>query len=256
MAQISQGLTFTGSLSNISAYKRRGSDKIILRTKGGASKKKIKTSPSFEKTRKINSEFGGRATATKWIRTALNPLLSMADYNIAGPLNALLKPIQTMDTVNAYGKRSILITKQPDLLQGFQLNQRNTLDHIVRSPVTCTLSKKEGTAQIEIPSLVPGINFVVPGRCSFFAFTIVSAILPELVYNEHGYRPAKKQETIYPVIHQTDWQLVSKGLNAQTIELGMNTKLPDQSFCMVLSVGIMFGNPGMQKVEQVKHAGA
>src|SRR5687768_1629735 len=172
MAQISQGLTFTGSLSNISAYKRRGSDKIILRTKGGASKKKIKTSPSFEKTRKINAEFGGRATATKWIRIALNPLLPLADYNIAGPLNALVRPIQAMDKVNAYGKRSVLFTKQPDILQGFQFNQRNTFDHIVRNPVTCTVSKKEGTAQVDIPSLVPGINFVVPGQFSFFAFTI------------------------------------------------------------------------------------
>lgn len=70
MAQITQGLAFTGSISNLSAYKMRGSDKIILRTKGGPSKNMIKKSPRFEITRRLNVEFGGRATATKWIRNA------------------------------------------------------------------------------------------------------------------------------------------------------------------------------------------
>jgi len=97
MAHISKGIVFTGSLANVSAYKMRGSDKIILRTKGGPSKKKIKHSPNFQNTRLLNAEFGGRATATKWIRKALRPLLPLADYNIAGPLNALLKPIQLME---------------------------------------------------------------------------------------------------------------------------------------------------------------
>jgi hypothetical protein len=48
MAILKNLTEFTGSLGNISAYRRKDSDKVILRMKGGATKKKIKTAKSFE----------------------------------------------------------------------------------------------------------------------------------------------------------------------------------------------------------------
>ena len=67
MAGQESGLGFTGSLHNISAYKRRDMDTIIIRLKGGPSKRMIKSHPSFELTRRNNKEFGARSTASKWI---------------------------------------------------------------------------------------------------------------------------------------------------------------------------------------------
>ena len=66
-------------------------DGIIVRKKGGASKKRIKKDPEFFQTRLLNSEFGGRSAASKRIMKVLLPLKPLADYNIAGPLNALLR---------------------------------------------------------------------------------------------------------------------------------------------------------------------
>jgi hypothetical protein len=57
MAILKNGLQFTGSVGNLSAYTRRGSDKVIIRTKGGASRDKIKKSPNFKRTRESNSDF-------------------------------------------------------------------------------------------------------------------------------------------------------------------------------------------------------
>jgi hypothetical protein len=68
MAGQEPGLDFTGSLHNISAYKRRDMDTIIIRSKGGPSKRMIKSHPSFDLTRRNNKEFGGRSTASKLIR--------------------------------------------------------------------------------------------------------------------------------------------------------------------------------------------
>jgi hypothetical protein len=42
-------------------------DTIIIRLKGGPSKRMIKSHPSFELTRRNNKEFGARSTASKWI---------------------------------------------------------------------------------------------------------------------------------------------------------------------------------------------
>ena len=93
MAKQQSGLGFTGSLHNISTYKRRDMDTIIIRLKGGPSKRMIKSNPSFELKRRINKEFGGRSTASKWIMRILYPLKPLSDYNISGPLNSALKPV-------------------------------------------------------------------------------------------------------------------------------------------------------------------
>ena len=256
MAHLSHGLMFTGSLSNLSAYRMRGSDKIIVRTKGGPNKKQIKNDPNFHMTRRHNAEFGGRATATSWIRFALNPILKLADYNIAGPLNALVKPLQHLDTTNDLGKRNIYFSRQPGLLQGFQLNKRNPFDQIVRSPITCTLSKDEGTARIDIPLLIPGINLFVPGNFSYYSISAVLGILPDLDFHEQGYKDKSDGAIRQPVDKDTDWHLVSKGSGSQTIELTIKKPMAEVSFCLLVSVGIRFGNPGVEKVEQVKYAGA
>jgi hypothetical protein len=256
MAQMTQGFAFTGSISNLSAYKMRGSDKIILRSKGGPSKKKIKTSPSFANTRRHNSEFGGRATATKWIRRAIHPILSLADFNIAGPLNALVKPIQEMDTASELGMRSICFTKQPGLLQGFQLNNRNPFDQIIRSPLNVSLSRSELSALIDIPSLVPGINFFVPGRFAYFGFTLVMGAVPDLIFDKTGYKPQADNFKPYQATEYTDWQPVNAGAPAQSIQLNIKTLTADESLSLVVSVGIRFGSPGIKEIEQLKYVGA
>src|SRR5258705_12505726 len=92
MAKQETGLGFTGSLHNISAYKRRDMDNIIC-LKGGPSKRMSKSKPSLDLTRGNNKEFGGRSTASKWIMRILYPLKPLSDYHISGPLNSTLKPV-------------------------------------------------------------------------------------------------------------------------------------------------------------------
>src|SRR5215831_5775500 len=135
MAQLQSNFDFTGKLGNVIAYKRRGSDRIILRTKGGPTENQIKTHPNFKAARDYGKEFGGRAVGSKWIRRMLDPLPSVGDYNTAGTLNALIKPIQGLDADHDRGERSILFSKDTSLLHGFSLNKRTTFDSIIRTPI-------------------------------------------------------------------------------------------------------------------------
>lgn len=258
MARLLSDITFTGSLGNISAYKMKGSDKIILRTKGGASKEKIKKAKEFETTRRLNAEFGGRSVGSKYIMRSMFPLKALADYNFAGPLNALIKPIQSMDTESDYGKRNIYFTRQPKLLEGFSLNARNPFDSIVRNPVSCRLDKKNLSAGIDMPALIPGINFFVPpGRHPLYSFIIVLGIVPDIIFSKHGYTPLASLE---PVHAASAWYPVSKGSPAATLEVrleGAGLELSVPTFSLMLSIGIRFGTVGVgDAVEQVKYAGA
>ncbi|HEY0680496.1 MAG TPA: hypothetical protein VGD17_19575 [Chitinophagaceae bacterium] len=258
MARLLSDIPFTGSLGNISAYKMKGSDKIILRKKGGASKEKIKKAKEFETTRKLNAEFGGRSVGSKYIMHAMFPLKALADYNFAGPLNALIKPIQAMDTKSDHGKRNIYFTRHPKLLEGFSLNQRNPFDSIVRNPVSCRLDKKNMSAAIEMPALIPGINFFVPpGRHPLYSIIIVLGIVPDITFTKYGYKPLA---VLDPGHAASSWYPVSKGSQATALEVSLQWqghKLPVSAFSLMLSIGIRFGTVGMNDaVEQVKYAGA
>ena len=121
MAKLEGNIQITGSLDSLSFYKMRGSDKIIVRRKGGPSSKDVQQSPIFENTRRNNREFGGRAAATAFIKRVLNPLAFLADYNFTGPLNALIKPIQKLDTSSDWGSAASSFQKMSGFCKGSPL---------------------------------------------------------------------------------------------------------------------------------------
>jgi len=255
MAQLIGELLFTGSLQNLSAYKMRGSDKIILRKKGGPSKKQIKHSPHFDLTRRNNKEFGGRATAAQYIKRILHPLLFLADYNITGPLNALLQPIQKMDTQSELGKRHIMISKDPRLLEGFTLNRKFLLDSIVRTPVQHTIKKEQ--VIVDIPALLPGINFMVPGNYAWYQFTAVAGLMPDLFFTKDRYQP--KDGSLYEYgpncIVSSDWLPVNAPAAAIKMELKELPPKKSDSYSIMVAVGISFGTMQRGEIQPVKYVG-
>lgn len=235
----------------------RGSDKIILRTKGGASKQMIKTSPKFKVTRKLNTEFGGRAKASSLLLKALWPLKPLADYNLSGPVNALLKPIQAMDTDYELGQRSILFSRGAPLLSGFHYNRIYPFDSVVRAPVSFTMDMAQLSAAMEIPDMLPGINFHPPARQAFFGFVAVLGMVPDLHYSNKAYAPEiPLLQLPQPATFFSEWYPVSKGAPGMSLLLEL-TQPPVQGYGLVLGIGIRYGAPGNDgAIEQVKWAGS
>jgi hypothetical protein len=253
MAKLIGGVEFTGSLQNLSAYKMRGSDKIIIRIKGGPTKKQIQRSPRFELTRRNNMEFGGRSKAAAQIKAILWPLLFIADYNITGPLNALLKPIQQLDTQNELGKRNVLVSKNPRLLEGFALNRRYLLESIVRTPFVWSVEKDQ--VIVDLPSLLPGINFVVPVNYAWYRITALAAHIPDLFYTEHGYK-FKDDQNYFWQHEDTEWLPVNTPAPARKLTI---QKLPEhkpENSSLMVAVSIAFGTMQNGVIERVKYIGA
>lgn len=258
MGQLQSNFDFTGTLGNISAYKMRGSGKIIIRTKGGASKQKIKTHPNFKITRQLNAEFSGRSTGSKWVRRMLYPLPSMGDFNSAGPINSLIKPIQALDTVHGLGSRDVLFSKDPSLLNGFNLNKRNTFDSIIRNTLPFSIERATLTGSIEIPQLIPSINFFNPGKHAFYSIVAVIGVVPDLFYSKNGYKSSWKDEDEFGSINvASEWFVSLEGSKPFTLSLKYPLAVPNQSFALMLSLGIKFGTMGIGgAIQQVPHAGA
>jgi len=256
MAQLSS-LELTGKLGNLSAYKRRGSDKIIIRTKGGPSKEKIKHSPSFANTRKNNVEFGGRSSAAKWIRTALQSHNKITDHNLSAALTTLLKPVQEADTTNEFGRRSICLSTNPGLLEGFNLNKKFLFDAIMINPLRFEISRTDFRARVTIPALYPGLNFRIPGNYSSYCFVIALGAVPDLHWRLRRYMPLQVQFPNGSVSVNSEWRLAKQPAEAITLEIAMRNPPPADPFSLLLSVGINFGHINKEGVPQeIRYAGS
>lgn len=80
MAIVKNSLEFEGKLGGLSFYKRRDSDKLIMRTKGGPSKKQINTSKSCEGMRLQQTEWKGCTIFASALRLSFWGLHRVADY--------------------------------------------------------------------------------------------------------------------------------------------------------------------------------
>lgn len=252
MAILTNGLGFTGRLQNMTAYKMKGSDKIILRAKGGASKNKVLHSPSFARTRENFTEFGGCARTTRDIRLAIHPVKHLADFNFTATLNALAKKIQLMDQTNERGQRAICISQYRYLLEGFQLNRVHTFDSVVRHPLRYAIDRVAGRATVQLPELVPGLNLHIPWYNPLFRFVVALGLVPDRTFTGSGYGMRNDAQHFPVATACTSWHAVSQPVEAEMIELdlGISGGMLEEH-TMLLSVGIEMGVPVSAAVTDV-----
>jgi hypothetical protein len=258
MATLAGSISYTGSIGELSAYRMRGSEKIILRTKSGPGRKQIKLNPNYEMTRLNNEEWKGCIMAGKNIRAAMYAVKHLADYNFSGKLNSLCKNIQLDDTMNKKGTRSVLLSQTRYKLEGFSLNLKNTTESIMRHPLDCTIDRDAGKATIDIPIMVPGINFYNPFIQPLYRFIIVLGAVSDIVYDpgKKIYAPVTK-ELPSPAVEYTDWRSCKENSPAQHLSLSLSNWQNEPDASLLLSLGIEFGTPVSQaEVKHVKYAGA
>jgi len=259
MAKLSGNFDFSGSLGNISAYKRKGSEHTILRTKGGPSKNKVKNDSSFQNTRKNNDEFGGASGAGKALRNAFGRIGHISGGSV-GHINKFTRALANQDQVNEWGRRAVYFSKTCQFLEGFDLNRDMLLKGILRQAVSSTVSRDAGSAGLVIPALVPGINLKLHPVYKMYRFVVLLAVLPDFAHTstvEPFYRPVK------PVTHHTEeyttgWFAARERVPEQHFDLQLKdfTGLED-CHSLVLCLGIEFGLPlSSQLVETIRKSGA
>jgi len=256
------GDSLRGSLGDLSFYKMRGVEGTIARRKGGFTKKRIRTDPKLERLRLAESEFGGRAKAAKYVMKALLFQKKMADYNIAGPLTKLLLPVQLLDAVNELGQRGIPLSAHPHFLKGFSLNRKNTLDSVIRHPLTCSLDRETMAATVQVPELLPQINFFVPEpvRYPYYRFCVSLGVIPDIVYKQNAYAPTHldyMNADRLPQAIYSEWYPRLQGSPALELAIQYRLSSPDTFFTLVLAVGIQFGElEGMNNIQPAPYAGS
>jgi len=98
-------IKITGTIGDLSFYK--SGDDYLVRMKGGPSKKKIMSSPSFARTRENISEFGACSQAGALLRRGLNGLLPLKDGYTYRRMTQLMSRIKNYDRTSLRGERSV-----------------------------------------------------------------------------------------------------------------------------------------------------
>jgi len=256
MARLVGPLAFTGKLDGISAQKRKGSKGIIIKPRYGPSSHDIDTKPAYANTKRENKEFGGRSTTAKWINEGYLPLHGICDPHNLGYLNAILKPIQEMDTESAYGQRNVYLTRGGMLLEGFQLNKEHPFESVLRTPVECSIQRNELKAMITLPAFLPGVNFYPPTTLPYFRVVATLSVTPDLYFHEFKYRPKSDYLAFRPEIIKTEWMATQSETDIINLELKMVQLPPDDQFILVLTLGIEMGQAKSKLlIKTVKYAG-
>lgn len=239
------GITFIGGLGNVTAYTQKGSDKIILRRKGGPSRAMVKNDVKFAVQRRYGQELGGCSVAGKAIRMMFGPNRALADQSLCAKLNQYLLQVQRRDTANELGQRAIRLSHMPQLLAGFSLNGKASLfDLTIRSTITASIDRDGLSARIAVPELLPGVNFYPADNQSMYSVTVVLGIVPDAEFDAELKKyvtPLWFDTTYAPVMASTAWLPAGVPADAATLEIRFPQRPPELEFSVMLSVGIRYG---------------
>lgn len=247
-----------GNIDGLSFYTMKGVEGTIVRRSSGHTKEKKNKDPKLRNFKLAGDDFAGRACMSKYLIGALTHQRPMADYNISGPLIALMKPVQELDSVSDFGVRNVRLTAYPHIIKGFSLNKNHTLDSVIRFPVTGTIDRETLSAKVQFPELVPGINFAPPVKQPYYAFRISLAVVPDVIYNLGRYtatHPDYLTNGVWSV--DSSWFSLQEGSQALDMEVNIVVPPPDTNFTLMLAAGIMYGElKALDRIGQVKHAGS
>lgn len=262
MAVIKGPFEITGSIKGVSFYKQAGSDKVIMRTKGGPSKEKIAKSPNFEKLRMHQQEWGGCVKMSAALKRAVFSTSALSDFNVSAAFNGLSKELQKCDTVQSTGKRNIELTKRKYVLDGYSFNRKNSFNTLLRVQISQKTERNELRATVQIPAIHCAAHLNNYYNHPYFRIVIMLGSVSDMVYTEemNEYAPICRELHGNGKSAQTEWFSTGSTLEPQTIELSIDEyyrQFLNNDVTLLLSIGIEFGKPGFTLEPQpVKHSGA
>ncbi len=261
MAIVKGPLQMTGSVSNISFYTRRGSDQVIMRSKGGINADKIKRQPQFEGFRIQQKEWSGVTKLASAVRLSLGGLHRIADYNITSKLNSLANKMQKGDTSADKGKRPVRLSQYKAALDGFNFNRNYPFNSVVRLPLVAVVDREKLHARVEVPRIHTDIDLLNVQKLPFFRLIVSLGTVSDMLFDEKtgDYLPEVAGLHGASSVTTTDWFSAKSIVLAQEITVALSEvqiSMLTDSVSVLLSIAVEFGEVSfMSTPVEVKYAG-
>lgn len=108
------------------------------------------------------------------------------------------------------------------------------------------MDKASLSAAIELPALLPGINFFHRPPFSLYRVVAALGIVPDLFYQEAGdhYFPPEDFDPVRAQTVETPWYSAKGGSPAATLSLHLPQSPAGGAYSLVLTLGVQWGSPG------------
>lgn len=261
---ISKGiLKMSGSFGTASCYFLPGSDKMIVRAKGGPTARRLKVGPEFETVRKHQKEWKACVMFSQSLKEAFGSVYNLADYNVSPVWNGLGKNIVKTDSEHVIGERNLLVSAYKSELQGFSLNKNFKLNALLGVLPVLELDPEKMYASAVFPAFNSSQDLLNVRKLPYFKLTICLGVISDILFvsgERFNFYKAENYLNGTSIGSSTEWL----STNDKIAELKLEVQFPDKFVKMertnmtyLLSMGIEFGNVGFGgKIESVKYAGA
>ncbi len=193
MARQRSIIKLDGTIGDITFYKSK--DGYLAREKGGIPADRIRNDPAFQRTRENGTEFGRAGKSGKVLRNSIRAMLqNSSDSRMVSRLTKEMVKVIQMDQVNPRGQRNV-IDGEAELLQGFDFNINGKLGNTLYVPVTTTLDRVTGDANVDIAAFVPTVDIAAPGGTTHFK--LISAGM-EIDFENETFNTESSETAILP----------------------------------------------------------
>lgn len=252
----------TGSIKGISFYSPVGSDKVIMRTKGGASKERIAKGAEFAKLRQHQTEWAGCVQFAKAVRSAVGELYRLADYNLSPVWTGMGKSLIKLDTAGEVGQRPVRLTTYKQALEGFGFNKLYPLNSILRVSPSYSIDRNALKATVTFPRINTDMDLQNVQRLPYFRLIVTLGGVSDIVYNPTILTPYQSVNSNLQGISQSiisEWLPTHSILAAQSMSVQFDEEIKalfTDDMTLLLGIGLEFGTVGFGGgVVEVKRAG-
>lgn len=262
MAIVKGIMQIYGSVAGFTFYTRKGSDKTIMRSKGGPSKNLMESSPKFEKLRKNQTEFGGCTKFGSKSRKAFGELYKSSDYNLHSKLTSIGKSIMKMDTTMETGSRSLSLSLHKGVLNDFSFNEKHPFTSVFRVTPELEIDRENLRATVFVREINTGNDLKSSYKLPFFRLILVLGTVSDMVYDQAKkmYDPMVMELHGASVTVTGEWHSTHAIVPGSTMTVQMHESRKaflTENVTLLISMGIEFGNTGSDSQPvAVKYSGS
>lgn len=243
MAEIKGPFQFEGSMGGMNFYYNKVLKRWIARKNGGASKKAIKTSPAFARTRENNNEFTACNEVCQLFRQSLMELDHLNYGYYMGDVVKHVKIIQLMDPEGDRGYRNIEFSQHKSILTDINFNEQHPFNRVVmRHPEVITDDERQ-TVVVNLLQFYPRKELIWRKGYSFYRFTVTIAQLSDCVWDVKN----KTYKLVHPDLEVRSVTVYSEWMRPGTdaVDISMHASfagnaIPPSDATVLVGVGIEF----------------
>jgi hemerythrin superfamily protein len=253
----------TGSIEGFSFYTVAGSDKVIMRKKGGPKKARIATGKEFEKLRKHQEEWSGCVLFSRKVCTAVGDLYTLRDMNLSSVWTGMGKKLMGLDTNNEIGKRAVQLSLYKQALVDFNFCRKKPLISLLRLVPEFETDREKMKAAVRYPRINTAEDLVNSGKLPYFRIVASLGCVSDLKFEKSlfsNYVELNDELNGVCISEVSNWLSTNDIIENQELTIEYEDKfqkLLTPEVSLILGVGIEFGAVGFGgKIEAVKRSGA